>query len=118
MEVNKNMKETEEIQVDEAIRPYLNEIADEVSEPAQLHVQLLELPWTDVFTTNYDTLLERACSSVTSRKYDVVVNQEDLVYSGKPRIIKLHGSFPSERPFIITEEDYRRYPMEFAPSFC
>ncbi|MBA7630129.1 hypothetical protein ES703_37639 [subsurface metagenome] len=27
----------------------------------------------------------------------------------------LHGSFPSERPFIITEEDYRTYPREFAP---
>ena len=26
-----------------------------------------------------------------------------------PEIIKLHGSFPSHRPFIITEEDYRTY---------
>lgn len=32
-----------------------------------------------------------------------------------PRIIKLHGSFPSHRPFIITEEDYRTYPVKFAP---
>jgi len=90
-------------------------IPDKASEPSQLHIKLLNLPWTDVFTTNYDTLLERTCSSVTSQKYDVVVNKEDLVYSEKPRIIKLHGSFPSERPFIITEEDYRRYPLEFAP---
>jgi hypothetical protein len=29
--------------------------------------------------------------------------------------VKLHGSFPSERPFIITEEDYRRYPHDYAP---
>jgi tetratricopeptide (TPR) repeat protein len=73
------------------------------------------LPWADIFTTNYDTLLERAASSVAAQRYDVVVNKEDLVYSEKPRIIKLHGSFPSERPFIITEEDYRRYPKDFAP---
>lgn len=33
----------------------------------------------------------------------------------RPRIIKLHGSFPSERPFIITEEDYRRYPIDNSP---
>jgi hypothetical protein len=52
---------------------------------------------------------------MSSQKYDVVINKEDLVYSEKPRIIKLHGSFPSERPFIITEEDYRRYPKDFAP---
>ncbi|MBX3639973.1 MAG: SIR2 family protein, partial [Nitrosomonas sp.] len=90
-------------------------IPDYEYEPSPLHVKLLDLPWTDVFTTNYDTLLERACISVSSQKYDVVINKEDLVYSEKPRIIKLHGSFPSERPFIITEEDYRRYPKDFAP---
>lgn len=33
----------------------------------------------------------------------------------KPRITKLHGSFPSSRPFILTEEDYRTYPIKFAP---
>lgn len=101
-------------------RPALNQtlrdaIPDLAYEPSQLHVDLLDLPWVDVFTTNYDTLLERACRSVSSRRYDVVVNKEDLVYSEKPRIVKLHGSFPSERPFIITEEDYRRYPDGFSP---
>jgi len=91
------------------------EIPDEDHEPSQLHIKLMELPWADIFTTNYDTLLERTCINVTSQKFDIVINKEDLVYSEKPRIIKLHGSFPSERPFIITEEDYRKYPKEFAP---
>lgn len=90
-------------------------IPDNDYEPSPLHVRLLELPWTDVFTTNYDTLLERARASVGSQKYDVVVNIEDIVHSQKPRIVKLHGSFPSEQPFIITEEDYRRYPRDYAP---
>jgi hypothetical protein len=90
-------------------------IPDKDYEPSDLHVKLLELPWVDVYTTNYDTLLERASSLITSQKYSVVINKEDLVYSEKPRIIKLHGSFPSERPFIITEEDYRLYPKKFAP---
>ncbi len=90
-------------------------IPDKDSEPSPLHSKMLELPWSDVFTTNYDTLLERACDSVSSQRYDIVVNKEDLVHSEKPRIIKLHGSFPSERPFIITEEDYRTYLKVFAP---
>ncbi|MDR2762830.1 MAG: SIR2 family protein [Planctomycetaceae bacterium] len=83
--------------------------------PSKLHENLMTLPWNDVFTTNYDTLLERAAENVISQHYDIVVNQEDLVFSTRPRIIKLHGSFPSHRPFIITEEDYRRYPIDFAP---
>jgi hypothetical protein len=101
-------------------RPVLNQllkqaVPDTGYEPSDLHKKLLQLPWTDVFTTNYDTLLERATSLVIERRYDSVVNKEDLIYSRHPRIIKLHGSFPSTFPFIITEEDYRRYPSDFAP---
>ncbi len=98
--------------LDQIIR---SQIPDKEYEPSRLHIKLLELPWTDIFTTNYDTLLERSCDSVTSQRFDIVVCKEDLVYSEKPRIIKLHGSFPSERPFIITENDYRRYPKDYAP---
>lgn len=90
-------------------------IPDLNTQPSKLHVDLLELPWVDVFTTNYDTLLERAGAKVVTRRYEPVVNKEDIPYAAKPRIVKLHGSFPSERPFIITEEDYRRYPHDYAP---
>lgn len=83
--------------------------------PSNLFTKLMELPWVDIFTTNYDTLLERAADKVVSRRYNVVISQDDLVNSSSiPRIIKLHGSFPSQRPFIITEEDYRTYPKKFA----
>src|SRR5690606_15320486 len=90
-------------------------IADGDYEPSEFHTRLMELPWSDVFTTNYDTLLERSCENVLSRRYDIVVNQEDLIHSSKPRIIKLHGSLPSTRPLIVTEEDYRIYPKRYAP---
>lgn len=83
-------------------------------EPSPIHSQLLDLPWKDVFTTNYDTLLERARASIPLKHYDVVAANEDLLYANQPRIVKLHGSFPSP-PFIISEEDYRRYPSENAP---
>lgn len=90
-------------------------IPDKDYSPSNLHKDLLNLSWRDVFTTNYDTLLERTADMVTDRRYNVGLNQEDLVNSNDaPRIIKLHGSFPSQRPFIITEEDYRTYPKRFA----
>lgn len=90
-------------------------IPDASYEPGRLHERLLRLPWSDVFTTNYDTLLERARSAVRGRKYDLVLTASDIPAQTKPRIVKLHGSFPSHRPFIITEEDYRTYPTRFAP---
>ncbi|MDR2971983.1 MAG: SIR2 family protein [Bacteroidales bacterium] len=101
-------------------RPTLNNIIrssipDNKFQPSELYEKLLNLPWTDVFTTNYDTLLERAAESILQFRYEPVINSEDLIWSTKPRIIKLHGSFPSERPFIITEEDYRTYPSNYAP---
>ena len=82
--------------------------------PSKLHSDLLGLPWKDVFTTNFDTLLERARATVTLRHYAVVATKEDLLYANGPRIVKLHGSFPTP-PFVVTEEDYRRYPSDHAP---
>ncbi len=92
----------------------LDSLPDEEYEPSELHETLLKLNWTDIFTTNYDTLLERTRARVFNKRYQVVLSKEDLVYSRCPRIIKLHGSFPSTRPFILTEEDYRKYPQDFA----
>lgn len=90
-------------------------IPDLKYEPSPLHSKLLELPWSDVFTTNYDTLLERARRSVISQRYDLVLKPDDLGRSNRPRIVKLHGSLPSDGRFIVTDEDYRRYPHDFAP---
>ena len=83
--------------------------------PGEAHVRLLKLPWRDVFTTNWDTLLERASSDTLERPYRVVQSTKQLPIVNPPRIIKLHGSFPSQFPLIVTEEDYRTYPTGFAP---
>lgn len=92
-----------------------NNIPDAEYEPSSFHQKLLALPWTDVFTTNYDTLLERAAKHVFNRKYTTVYSKDDLVDASKPRIVKLHGNFHSDNPFTITEEDYRVYPKTNAP---
>ena len=89
-------------------------IPDREFEPGPLHRLLLSLPWADVFTTNYDTLLERAARSVPQRRYAVVTSAEEIPSAVRPRIVKLHGTFPSNRPFIITEEDFRIYPRRAA----
>lgn len=92
-----------------------NLIPDNNSTPSDLHQLLLRLPWRDVFTTNYDTLLERAASNVSIRKYHVVNVIDDISSTYSPRIVKLHGGLPSYHPLIITSKDYRTYPSEFSP---
>ena len=100
-----------------ALNRYVKElICDENLIPNALFSRLLELPWNEVFTTNYDTLLERAAKTVLTQKYDVVYSCKDLAFSDSPRIIKLHGSFPTDAtPLILTEEDYRTYPVKYSP---
>lgn len=92
-----------------------NAIPDDAVSPGYLHQQLVSLNWRDIFTTNYDSLLEKAAVKA-NRHYNVVTSKSSLIYQPHPRIIKLHGSFPDNRPFIITEEDYRNYPKDF-PEF-
>ena len=90
-------------------------VRDEDFEPGDIHKRLLRLPWRDVFTTNWDTLLERTRSFVADRAYSDVQNMDDIPLATQPRIVKLHGSLPAHFPLIFTEEDYRTYPTKFAP---
>ena len=83
--------------------------------PGEMHRRLLRLPWRDVFTTNWDTLLERTYSDIPERSYSILRNTDEIPLAASPRIIKLHGSLDGHFPLIFTEEDYRTYPDRFAP---
>ena len=89
-------------------------ISDRNYVPQEAHKRLLRLPWADVITTNWDTLLERACEAVPERAYAIIRTNTDIPWSARPRVIKLHGSLP-DPPLILTEESYRTYPHDFAP---
>ena len=83
--------------------------------PGREHQRLLQLPWRDIYTTNWDTLLERSRDQVPERHYSVVASVEGIPMASRPRIVKLHGSLPAQFPLIVTEEHYRTYPTKFAP---
>ena len=82
--------------------------------PGCEHTRLLRLKWEGVYTTNWDTLLERTCPSVPGRAYNVICSKDQIPMANRPRIVKLHGSLPAQFPLIVTEEDYRTYPDKFA----
>ncbi len=99
-----------------SLHNFINEsVPDTDYQPSELHYQLLELPWKEVLTTNWDTLLERTQLEIPERSYSIVRTVDELANTPSPRIIKLHGTVPAHIPFIFTEEDYRTYPKKFAP---
>lgn len=90
-------------------------IPDENYEPNTLFADLLSLPFSDIYTTNYDTLLERASKNIFTRQYQIIHDIHDIPGSTSPRIVKLHGSFPSNRPFVFSQKSYNEYPTKSAP---
>ncbi|WP_050627299.1 SIR2 family NAD-dependent protein deacylase [Bradyrhizobium viridifuturi] len=88
-------------------------LPDKSWSPGPLHGALLSLPWGDVLTTNWDTLLERA-EHTSDQSYEVVRTEADLTHARSPRIVKLHGSIGDPGPLIFAEEDYRTYPVKHA----
>lgn len=96
-------------------RLLIESIPDQSYSPSTLHHNLLRLPWNKVFTTNYDTLLERTQESKRGYNYSIVYHSTDIANAKPRKIVKLHGSFPSHRPFIITKKDYAEYPEKFEP---
>lgn len=79
---------------------------------AEIHRLLSRLPVNEIWTTNYDQLLERACPGAS-----VIVSDEDIRSMGTAErtIIKMHGSIDAgpprswAQPPVLTRTDYETY---------
>lgn len=96
--------------LDAFVREHVRDVA---WQPSSRHAALVDLPWADILTTNYDTLIERA-GHMSERAYDPIRSEADIAFAKAPRIIKLHGSIGTTDHFIIAEEDFRTYPTQHA----
>lgn len=81
-------------------------------EPTDSHMYLKKLAIKEIWTTNYDRLLETAIPDA------VVVAGEEAIHniaSQRRAIIKMHGSIDAdgqwEQPPVITRTDYERYEL-------
>lgn len=82
-------------------------IRDSEFEPGELHKELLELNWRDIYSTNYDTLLER--TDCSGKKYTPVHDMRTMEGVSMHRIIKLHGTIGYNNDYIISRKDYKEY---------
>jgi len=98
-------------------------IVDRISHcsPNGGHFELVKFPWTAIYTTNYDDLIERAFNeSLSGNSLVKIVKSSDLSMQSQietravdTHLYKLHGCItnPSseETPLIISEDDYVTY---------
>jgi len=137
----KGCREAIEIYIEDRI-PYVDEDKGELvflkkeapvkitSEDLSLHKKLLEGAWDNIYTTNYDSLIE--FSDSTPKRWNIIVNGYDLSFSRqKKSIIKIHGNLrnPNKKEdykkfefdgnhhqrYIISKEDYDNYPTDHEP---
>jgi len=136
---HKGCREAIEIYIEERI-PYIDKKKRELIFPKNgdhvkindekdlsLHKKLLGGFWDNIYTTNYDSLIEFADSN--PKQWDTIVNGYELSFSKQKRsIIKIHGSLrnPNDKEdyhkfefdgnhnqrYIISKEDYDNYPKD------
>ena len=87
--------------------------------PQEIHKKLWQLPKvTEVFTTNFDTLIERGLSKTKARATpDVVVGTRTIPALIPPSFVvhKLHGCAENSKDrseFVITKNDYLNFTYE------
>ncbi|WP_407487842.1 SIR2 family protein [Elizabethkingia anophelis] len=98
------------------------------NEDLSLHEKVLEGKWEQIYTTNYDNLLEYTAKR-KSKGWKEIVSGSGLSFSNtKKNIIKIHGSLRSiqersnnesfyfddchDHCYIITKEDYDSYAVK------
>ena len=85
-----------------------DQFADRDRSPTLAHQLLARLPIDEFWTTNYDTLLERAVEDAV-----VIVDDQQLAQAIEPGsrlVYKMHGSVTQTGSAVLTRDDYDRYP--------
>ncbi|MCE5174719.1 MAG: SIR2 family protein [Bacteroidales bacterium] len=135
----KGFREAIEVYIEDRI-PYIDEDKGDLIFPKKevpvkitpedlsLHKKLLEGAWDNIYTTNYDSLIEYAVLK-EEKQWDTIVNDYELSFSKqKPSIIKIHGNLRNinnkedykkfefdgnhHQRYIISKEDYDHYPAD------
>ncbi len=85
-------------------------LLDPLPQPTRCHRLLAALPLGEIWTTNYDDLIERAMGDATR----AFVRDDDLAQGDGGtgcRVYKMHGSLTStDQPLIAARDQYIRYP--------
>ena len=78
--------------------------------PRRIHELLADLPLTEIWTTNFDSLIERACGDGVR----CLVSDDDFVEdttASSKRVYKMHGCTATPgQPLVLARDQFVRYP--------
>lgn len=81
------------------------------SRPGEVHRSFVQVPFDEILTTNFDTLIEEACRECQLELH-VAVDDVQLATARSRsvrRLLKLHGCIERPDTLIVTEADFDRY---------
>lgn len=102
------VKGKQRTKIDKTIASYFR---DSTGTPQKVHELITTLPLRSIWTTNYDTLIERAYSRADIT-YSVVTNDDSYISSNPAatiKIHKIHGDVNCPKDCVITRKDYEKY---------
>lgn len=76
---------------------------------SNIHKDIMKMNQSDIFTTNYDNLLETSTTASTSLYNVIKENRDLLVQDYNKKIVKLHGDITDLKSIILKEDDYLNY---------
>jgi NAD-dependent SIR2 family protein deacetylase len=88
--------------MDKAFDPSDDKIAE-----SRAHSALVEMKLQLIYTTNYDTIIERAFK-LKNQPCHTVANIDDIATApiGATRVVKFHGTFSDDASLVLTESSY------------
>jgi translation initiation factor 2B subunit (eIF-2B alpha/beta/delta family) len=94
----------------ELISIIMKEVNNPIIRPLPAHTLLAKLPFSSYFSTNWDTLLETACTNVSGH-YPVIYEDKHvaLLKNADTPIIKLHGCISNPDSIVATIDDYKPF---------
>lgn len=74
---------------------------------SEVHRLIVELNFPKIYTTNFDSWIERAYEH-HGKRYQKITNVRSLATAthGVPQIVKLHGDFDDDASLVLTESNY------------
>lgn len=76
--------------------------------PTPSHLLISQLPITEIWTTNYDSLIEQDMPDAQVFTEDTQL--ASIAEPGRRRVYKMHGSLVPPSDIVITRNDYEQYP--------